>query len=78
MIESILLLFNCLWLRIYLPRKWLRILSDFGYLSRFERDQKIRQIIYISVISACPVDPEDRTGMNSSDHRERAKTKLYR
>ncbi len=60
----------------YLPRKWLRILSDFGYLSRFERDQKIRQIIYLSVIFACPVGPEDRTGMNSSDHRERARTKL--
>jgi len=71
MIESILLLFNCLWLRIYLQREWLRILSDFS-------SQKIRQIIYLSVISACPVDPEDRTGMISSDHRERARTKLYR
>jgi len=27
------------------------------------------------VISACPVGPEDRTGMNSSDHRERARKK---
>ncbi len=48
----------------------------------------IRQIIYLSAIFACParpiapvdgtgVGPEDRTGMNSSDHSERARTKVY-
>ncbi len=62
MIQSILLLFNCLWLRILFATQVAENFAWFWIPVPLERDQKIRQIICLSVIS-----------VNSSDHRERAR-----